>query len=62
MERVTVKERRNRHDEERLVQMLKALGNPVRFQIMQTLAERQGASRRRSSRRRRWRSRRSASI
>src|SRR5512140_1344045 len=28
-------------DEERLVQMLKALGNPVRFQIMRTLAERQ---------------------
>ncbi len=27
-------------DEERLVQMLKALGNPVRFRIMQTLAER----------------------
>jgi ArsR family transcriptional regulator, arsenate/arsenite/antimonite-responsive transcriptional repressor len=27
--------------EERLVQMLKALGNPTRFQIMQTLAERQ---------------------
>lgn len=27
--------------EERLVQMLKALGNPIRFQIMQTLAERQ---------------------
>jgi ArsR family transcriptional regulator, arsenate/arsenite/antimonite-responsive transcriptional repressor len=25
----------------RLAQMLKALGNPVRFQIMQTLAERQ---------------------
>lgn len=28
-------------DEQRLAQMLKALGNPVRFQIMQTLAERQ---------------------
>ncbi len=28
-------------DEARLVQMLKALGNPVRFRIMQTLAERQ---------------------
>ncbi len=28
-------------DEERLVQMLKALGNPIRFQIMRTLAERQ---------------------
>lgn len=27
--------------EGRLVQMLKALGNPIRFQIMQTLAERQ---------------------
>ncbi len=27
-------------DEERLVQMLKALGNPVRFRIMHTLAER----------------------
>jgi ArsR family transcriptional regulator len=28
-------------DDERLVQMLKALGNPVRFEIMRTLAERQ---------------------
>jgi ArsR family transcriptional regulator, arsenate/arsenite/antimonite-responsive transcriptional repressor len=28
-------------DEARLVGMLKALGNPIRFQIMQTLAERQ---------------------
>ena len=28
-------------DEVRLVLMLKALGNPIRFQIMQTLAERQ---------------------
>ena len=28
-------------EQERLAQMLKALGNPVRFQIMQTLAERQ---------------------
>jgi len=27
--------------QERLAQMFKALGNPVRFQIMQTLAERQ---------------------
>jgi ArsR family transcriptional regulator, arsenate/arsenite/antimonite-responsive transcriptional repressor len=27
-------------DAERLARMLKALGNPVRFQIMQTLAER----------------------
>ncbi len=31
----------NAADEVRLVRMLKALGNPVRFQIMQTLAERQ---------------------
>lgn len=28
-----------RHDEKRLAQMLKALGNPVRFRIMQYLAE-----------------------
>jgi ArsR family transcriptional regulator, arsenate/arsenite/antimonite-responsive transcriptional repressor len=28
-------------DEGRLVQMLKALGNPIRFEIMRTLAERQ---------------------
>lgn len=28
-------------DEMRLARMLKALGNPIRFQIMQTLAERQ---------------------
>jgi hypothetical protein len=28
-------------DAERLARMLKALGNPVRFQIVQTLAERQ---------------------
>ncbi len=28
-------------DEERLVQMLKALGNPIRFEIMRMLAERQ---------------------
>jgi ArsR family transcriptional regulator len=28
-------------DEGRLVQMMKALGNPIRFQIMRTLAERQ---------------------
>ncbi len=28
-------------DEARLVRMLKALGNPVRFQIVKTLAERQ---------------------
>lgn len=32
---------RSTADEARLVQMLKALGNPVRFQIIQTLAERQ---------------------
>ena len=29
------------HDEVRLARMLKALGNPIRFQIMKTLAERQ---------------------
>ncbi len=29
------------HDEARLVRMMKALGNPIRFQIMQILAERQ---------------------
>ena len=28
-------------DQQRLAKMLKALGNPTRFQIMQTLAERQ---------------------
>lgn len=28
-------------DESRLAEMLKALGNPIRFQIMQTIAERQ---------------------
>lgn len=28
-------------DEERLIKMLKALGNPVRFQIVQILAEKQ---------------------
>jgi ArsR family transcriptional regulator, arsenate/arsenite/antimonite-responsive transcriptional repressor len=28
-------------DQQRLAKMLKALGNPIRFQIMQTLAERQ---------------------
>jgi ArsR family transcriptional regulator len=28
-------------DEARLAEMLKALGNPIRFQIMQTIAERQ---------------------
>jgi ArsR family transcriptional regulator, arsenate/arsenite/antimonite-responsive transcriptional repressor len=41
MESITIRERRSAGDEARLVQMLKALGNPVRFQIMQTLAERQ---------------------
>lgn len=41
MEPITLHERQNTADEERLVQMLKALGNPVRFRIMQTLAERQ---------------------
>ena len=29
------------HEDERLAQMLKALGNPIRFQIVKTLAERQ---------------------
>src|SRR5512139_2114396 len=41
METQTMEERRSTADKARLVQMLKALGNPVRFQIMQTLAERQ---------------------
>jgi len=41
MESIALKERHNSADEARLVQMLKALGNPVRFRIMQTLAERQ---------------------
>ena len=41
MRKVTMKERRALADEARLVGMLKALGNPVRFRIMQTLAERQ---------------------
>ena len=41
METIQLQERPNTIDEERLVQMLKALGNPVRFRIMQTLAERQ---------------------
>jgi ArsR family transcriptional regulator, arsenate/arsenite/antimonite-responsive transcriptional repressor len=41
MEKITFEERQNTPDEERLVQMLKALGNPVRFRIMQTLAERE---------------------
>jgi len=35
------RELRQTADEVRLVQMLKALGNPIRFRIMQTLAERQ---------------------
>jgi ArsR family transcriptional regulator len=41
MATITLIERQNTADEERLVQVLKALGNPVRFRIMQTLAERQ---------------------
>ena len=41
METIMFTKQRNTSDEERLVQMLKALGNPVRFRIMQTLAERQ---------------------
>ena len=41
MATITLQERQNTEDEERLVLMLKALGNPVRFRIMQTLAERQ---------------------
>jgi ArsR family transcriptional regulator len=40
VETITLQQRRNTRDEERLVQMLKALGNPIRFQIMQTLAAR----------------------
>lgn len=40
IERISLSERRDAQDEERLVQMLKALGNPIRFRIMQTLAER----------------------
>jgi ArsR family transcriptional regulator, arsenate/arsenite/antimonite-responsive transcriptional repressor len=40
METITLLERHTTQDEERLVQMLKALGNPVRFRIMRTLAER----------------------
>ncbi len=38
---MTRQDQRRVADEARLVRMLKALGNPVRFQIMQTLAERQ---------------------
>jgi ArsR family transcriptional regulator, arsenate/arsenite/antimonite-responsive transcriptional repressor len=41
VEKITLQERPNTADEERLVQILKALGNPVRFRIMQTLAMRQ---------------------
>ena len=41
METITLKEHVGTADDERLVQMLKALGNPIRFRIMQTLAERQ---------------------
>jgi ArsR family transcriptional regulator len=41
MTTIALHERQNTVDEERLVLMLKALGNPVRFRIMQTLAERQ---------------------
>ena len=33
--------RHSTSDEERLIKMLKALGNPVRFQIVQILAEKQ---------------------
>jgi ArsR family transcriptional regulator len=40
MATIMLQERQNTADEERLVQMLKALGNPNRFRIMQTLAER----------------------
>lgn len=41
MAAMTPQSQRRAVDAERLVQMLKALGNPVRFQIMETLAERQ---------------------
>src|SRR5512135_2709262 len=41
MEGITFDERQNTRDEDRLVQMLKALGNPIRFRIMQTLSERE---------------------
>jgi DNA-binding transcriptional ArsR family regulator len=40
METITLQQGPNTRDEERLVQMLKALGNPIRFRIMRTLAER----------------------
>jgi ArsR family transcriptional regulator, arsenate/arsenite/antimonite-responsive transcriptional repressor len=40
METIPLQQQHNTHDEERLVQMLKALGNPIRFRIMRTLAER----------------------
>lgn len=41
MMRANKKEARLAPDETRLAQMLKALGNPIRFQIVKTLAERQ---------------------
>lgn len=37
----TIIKKQNQIEAERLAKMLKALGNPVRFQIIQTLAERQ---------------------
>ena len=40
-ESISQRGRRTSTDDERLVQMLKALGNPIRFRIMLTLAERQ---------------------
>jgi ArsR family transcriptional regulator len=40
METIPLQQRRDTRGEERLVQMLKALGNPIRFRIMRTLAER----------------------
>ena len=41
MASITLQERPTTQEEDRLVLMLKALGNPIRFRIMQTLAERQ---------------------
>ncbi len=41
MTRANKKEARLAPDETRLARMLKALGNPIRFQIVKTLAERQ---------------------
>jgi len=41
MARANKKEARLAPDETRLARMLKALGNPIRFQIVKTLAERQ---------------------